>query len=283
MPEVKESADKLDEGCGPKSELEFLRTLADILSPDRAGGPDVRRALDAISTKRIFLSGTVRPESGALTKPAQVGGTIFDAGLRESLVIERAQREYEYQQTPEREAERIARFKNFKGSVATWQELEDALDALEQFAKGDSTTGRVCMEVHYERAKDILQRLRGLCGTPTPRSASGPASDELEILLNHFERGVLEHDDGSISREALNGLRDDLRAAYIPRSTSGERERLELLQRDQTIERMACVVEDQIAVDVAHGRLQADSILKRAAAAIRALKTVSAIGRSSDG
>lgn len=33
-----------------------------------------------------------------LTKPAQVGATIFRAGVDERLVIERAQREYSYRQ-----------------------------------------------------------------------------------------------------------------------------------------------------------------------------------------
>lgn len=82
---------------------------------------------------------------------------------------------------------------------------------------------------------------------------------------------------------SIPGFIDLCQQARTALSTNGERERLELLQRDQTIERMACVVEDQIAVDVAHGRLQADSILKRAAAAIRALKTVSATQERTDG
>lgn len=47
--------------------------------------------------------------SAKLTKPAQVGNTVFGVGVKERMVIERAQREHEYQQTPERKAERIAR------------------------------------------------------------------------------------------------------------------------------------------------------------------------------
>lgn len=46
-----------DEGSGLKSELEFLRTLAEILAPLDGGAPNVRRALDAISTMRMALSG----------------------------------------------------------------------------------------------------------------------------------------------------------------------------------------------------------------------------------
>lgn len=48
-----------------------------------------------------------------LEKPAQVGNTRFSAGVSERLVIERAQREYEYQNTPEKEMERL---KNIESS-----------------------------------------------------------------------------------------------------------------------------------------------------------------------
>lgn len=55
---------------------------------------------------------------GLLTKPAQVGNGIFEVGVPERLVIERAQREYEYQQTPEKEAERMAKLKRFQEAAA---------------------------------------------------------------------------------------------------------------------------------------------------------------------
>lgn len=48
-----------------------------------------------------------------LKKPAQVGNTIFGKGVSERLVIERAQREYKYQHTPEAEAARRKRFNAF--------------------------------------------------------------------------------------------------------------------------------------------------------------------------
>lgn len=37
-----------------------------------------------------------------LKKEAQIGATIFHVGVSERLVIKRAQREYEYQHSPER-------------------------------------------------------------------------------------------------------------------------------------------------------------------------------------
>lgn len=50
-----------------------------------------------------------RDVEGKLTKPALVGNTRFGVGVGARLVVERAQREYEYQVTPEKEAERIKR------------------------------------------------------------------------------------------------------------------------------------------------------------------------------
>lgn len=54
---------------------------------------------------------------GKLTKHAQVGNTVFHAGVEEHMVIERAQREYEYHQSPEREAERKRSLEEFRISI----------------------------------------------------------------------------------------------------------------------------------------------------------------------
>lgn len=53
---------------------------------------------------------------GKLTKPAQVGNTVFHAGIGERVVIERAMREYVYQQAPRQEAKRLAAFRKFVDS-----------------------------------------------------------------------------------------------------------------------------------------------------------------------
>lgn len=52
-----------------------------------------------------------------LTKVAQVGNTVFHVGVSESLVIERAQREYEYEQTPEWQALRKRQLTEFQGAI----------------------------------------------------------------------------------------------------------------------------------------------------------------------
>jgi uncharacterized protein YqiB (DUF1249 family) len=48
-----------------------------------------------------------------LKKPAQVGNTVFSVGVSERAVIERAQREYDYQHSPEAVEERRKRLNNF--------------------------------------------------------------------------------------------------------------------------------------------------------------------------
>lgn len=62
------------EKIGLKSELEFLRSLAEILAPLDGGAPDVRRALLAISTMRVALSGAPRvpPSATAAVDPLEL-------------------------------------------------------------------------------------------------------------------------------------------------------------------------------------------------------------------
>ncbi|EOW1340937.1 hypothetical protein ACOZ2V_005481 [Pseudomonas aeruginosa] len=49
-----------------------------------------------------------------LEKPAKVGGVRFSAGVSSRLVVEAAQRLYEFESTPEKEAERIERLQAFR-------------------------------------------------------------------------------------------------------------------------------------------------------------------------
>ncbi|HBO3347736.1 TPA: hypothetical protein L4S52_001522 [Pseudomonas aeruginosa] len=49
-----------------------------------------------------------------LEQPAKVGGVRFSAGVSSRLVVEAAQRLYEFESTPEKEAERIERLQAFR-------------------------------------------------------------------------------------------------------------------------------------------------------------------------
>jgi hypothetical protein len=59
------------------------------------------------------LSHVSESDAKTLDKPAIVGNTRFGVGVSERMVVERAQREYEYQTTPEKEGERLERVKAF--------------------------------------------------------------------------------------------------------------------------------------------------------------------------
>lgn len=52
-----------------------------------------------------------------LDRPAKVGAVRFGQGVSSRLVVEAAQRQYEYDVTPEKEAERIAKFADFRKEV----------------------------------------------------------------------------------------------------------------------------------------------------------------------
>lgn len=77
-----------------------------------------------------WLSGTPRsaiePPSGKLTKPALVGNTRFGVGVSERMVIERAQRQYEYEVTPEKEKARIERVRTFVDSIKDGPHREES-------------------------------------------------------------------------------------------------------------------------------------------------------------
>jgi hypothetical protein len=71
----------------------------------------VWRCREGQNPELLYSSYWFLKRSAKLTKPAQVGNTVFGVGVKERTVIERAQREHDYQQTPEREAARIDRGK----------------------------------------------------------------------------------------------------------------------------------------------------------------------------
>lgn len=100
--------------------------------------PEVRRDFDseafihhelapALEALTITRPEELRTEElSKLTKPALVGNTRFGVGVSERMVVERAQREYEYQVTPEKEAERMKRVEAFRAELA-WPVVTDAM------------------------------------------------------------------------------------------------------------------------------------------------------------
>lgn len=80
-----------------------------------------------------------------LDRSAKVGATCFHKGVSSRLVIEAAQRQYDYDATPEKEAERKAKFVNFRKEVlqpaldaaGLVKALEELVDLVEDIRKGE--------------------------------------------------------------------------------------------------------------------------------------------------
>lgn len=110
-------------------------------------------------------SGSPSAELGTLTKPAQVGNTIFHAGIAERTVIERAQREYEYQQTPEKEAARLKRVHAFVASLDTPPLPESITDRpLDCSADSGSRSATLATWAEAEKARaDAYEAAARIC------------------------------------------------------------------------------------------------------------------------
>lgn len=112
-----------------------------------------------------------------LSKPAKVGAVRFQAGVSERLVIEAAQRLYEAEVTPEKEAERIARGEKQQtaimelqaklqagllGKVAapieTMSILREARESV-HYHKGMQNLGHEAGQRHAAKLATLLERI----------------------------------------------------------------------------------------------------------------------------
>ncbi|HHN3347785.1 TPA: hypothetical protein ACRN0B_001624 [Pseudomonas aeruginosa] len=90
-----------------RSEASFEEWLANELEGED-GQPVPAAACDITLARRAFNHWP------KLEQPAKVGGVRFSAGVSSRLVVEAAQRLYEFESTPEQEAERIERLQAFR-------------------------------------------------------------------------------------------------------------------------------------------------------------------------
>ncbi|WP_236081823.1 hypothetical protein [Pseudomonas aeruginosa] len=111
LDEVHSSAESLlamiKDQAPARSETSFEEWLANELEGED-GQPVPAAVCDIALARRAFNHWP------NLEKPAQVGAIRFHAGLSSRLVVEAAQRAYEYKATPEQEAERIERLQAFR-------------------------------------------------------------------------------------------------------------------------------------------------------------------------
>lgn len=90
-----------------RSEASFEEWLANELEGED-GQPVPTAVCDIVLARRAFNHWP------KLEQPAKVGGVRFSAGVSSRLVVEAAQRLYEFESTPEQEAERIERLQAFR-------------------------------------------------------------------------------------------------------------------------------------------------------------------------
>ncbi|MCO3023327.1 hypothetical protein FA250_28045 [Pseudomonas aeruginosa] len=90
-----------------RSEASFEEWLANELEGED-GQPVPAAVCDIALARRAFNHWP------KLEQPAKVGGVRFSAGVSSQLVVEAAQRLYEFESTPEKEAERIERLQAFR-------------------------------------------------------------------------------------------------------------------------------------------------------------------------
>ncbi|WP_073655284.1 hypothetical protein [Pseudomonas aeruginosa] len=90
-----------------RSEASFEEWLANELEGED-GQPVPTAVCDIALARRAFNHWP------KLEQPAKVGGVRFSAGVSSRLVVEAAQRLYEFESTPEKEAERIERLQAFR-------------------------------------------------------------------------------------------------------------------------------------------------------------------------
>ncbi|MGR1218553.1 hypothetical protein ACUYGA_16930 [Metapseudomonas otitidis] len=92
-----------------------------------------------------------------LDKPAKVGAVLFNPGLSARLVVEAAQRQHEYSQQPEVEAERLERFKR---AMREFHGEPDAVSVPRELLE------RISLSRPFESARyQAIDELRALLST----------------------------------------------------------------------------------------------------------------------
>ncbi|MFG3926444.1 hypothetical protein ACGEMM_17775 [Pseudomonas aeruginosa] len=145
-----------------------------------------------------------------LEKPAQVGGVRFSAGVSSRLVVEAAQRLYEFESTPEQEAERIERLQAFREQcfeplgTEFSKVLSDNLPELLSTAQAEQAERpEVVARVVHSTPVVLDHHMRGM---------AKQAAEAIQVFTGHDSGANLAHRYGEKWWEHLDELRDALLA-----------------------------------------------------------------------
>lgn len=116
---------EMEKNAQLRAELEAIRgqqgvlyVSAESLADDGVVGMHATRKPNAVQNVALYALPPQQPDTWpTLDKPAKVGPVRFNPGLSARLVVEAAQRQHEYSQQPEVEAERLKRFGAFMQEV----------------------------------------------------------------------------------------------------------------------------------------------------------------------
>ncbi|EQB0382258.1 hypothetical protein ACYAFJ_004286, partial [Pseudomonas aeruginosa] len=114
-----------------------------------------------------------------LEQPAKVGGVRFSAGVSSRLVVEAAQRLYEFESTPEKEAERIERLQAFR------EQLDPLNLAPHAEAFNEAPADALRPEQAEAEQPEVVARV--VHSNPVVLGQCGPlnANDELMTVAQH--------------------------------------------------------------------------------------------------
>ncbi|MDA3389312.1 hypothetical protein KKQ55_07975 [Pseudomonas aeruginosa] len=155
-----------------RSEASFEEWLANELEGED-GQPVPAAVCDIALARRAFNHWP------KLEQPAKVGGVRFSAGVSSRLVVEAAQRLYEFESTPEKEAERIERLQAFR------EQLDPLNLAPHAEAFNEAPADALRPEQAEAEQPEVVARV--VHSNPVVLGQCGPlnANDELMTVAQH--------------------------------------------------------------------------------------------------
>ncbi|HFK1846072.1 hypothetical protein [Pseudomonas aeruginosa] len=170
-----------------RSEASFEEWLANELEGED-GQPVPAAVCDIALARRAFNHWP------KLEQPAKVGGVRFSAGVSSRLVVEAAQRLYEFESTPEKEAERIERLQAFREQCFEPLGTEFSKVLSDNLPELLSTAQAEHAEAEAERPEVVGSAWRNIYNNgfdhvaPFPPAPGGPVVDEPLMTVAQHER-----------------------------------------------------------------------------------------------
>ncbi len=211
---------QVEQAGDERAKFEAWRCQGGFKRPDDPGEWEAWQARAALAQPSPAQAEQHWPK---LEKPVQVGAIRFHAGLSSRLVVEAAQRLYEFESTPEKEAERIERLQAFR------EQLDPLNLAPHAGAFNEAPAEALKPEPAEAERPEVVARV--VHSNPVVLGQCGPlnANDELMTVAQHaasvarwaemFNRVEQERDAALAEVERLTRDRDDCLKARLHYAT----------------------------------------------------------------